>query len=490
MCFFIIFRVMVHAEDRVVASQKPPNVVFICIDDLNDWVGVLGGHSLAQTPHIDRLAARGTVFLNAHAQASVCTPSRVSFMTGLRPSTTGIYGLDVSFVQAESTQDSVTLPRYFRKNGYKTVGVGKLFHHVEENESAFEVYQPSFPKGPRPAEKLVAQTSGDFWALDWGCFPHDENEKGDYLAASWAIEQLDELSEGKQPFFLGVGFSLPHLPRYASTKWFDLYPDNDSVLPPYLEKDRADTPRFAWYLHWQVPEPRLAWLRENGEWRNAVRSYLACVSFVDSQVGRLLEAVEAMRSDRQTIVVLLSDQGYHLGEKEISGKNSLWEEVTRVPLIFAGPGVAEGGKCVQSVELLDIYPTLLELCALKPPKELEGISLIPQLIDDRAPRVRPAITTSNQGNHAIRSERYRYIRYADGTEELYDHQKDPHEWINLAGNPEYSDIVSQHRQWLPKINLPPASGSKARVLTYDSKADEATWQGGPRKIRRTDPVPK
>ena len=482
--------VMARPDSGSAVSERiPPNVVFICVDDLNDWVGVLGGHPMAKTPNMDRLAAKGTVFLNAQAQATVCTPSRTSFLTGLRPSTTGLYGLDASFLHAETTRGCVTLPRYFKENGYKTAAVGKVFHHVEEDRAEFDVYQPAFPKGPRPAQKLIPPTPVDQWAIDWGCFPHDDKEKGDYLAASWAIDQLGKLS-GAQPFFLAVGFSLPHLPCYASPKWFALYPDDDSVLPLTNEKDRDDTPRFAWYLNWQVPEPRLAWLKQNGQWRNAVRSYLACVSFIDSQVGRVVDAVEASGGSGQTLIVLLSDQGTHLGEKGITGKNSLWEETARVPLIFAGPGVSAGGKCRQPAELLDLYPTLIELCGLAPRKELEGISLTPQLKNAAAPRARPAITTSNQGNHAIRSERYRYIQYADGSEELYDHENDPNEWTNLAGNPEYSEIVSMHRQWLPKTNLPPVAGSKSRVLTYDPQTDEAIWQGRAKKIRRTDPVPQ
>jgi len=479
---------IVQAANAPVGAEKiKPNVVFISIDDLNHWVGALGGHPLVQTPNIDRLAEQGTVFLNAHVQATICCPSRTSFMTGLRPSTTGIYGLNVSMSEAETTRDLVTLPRYFAEHGYKTLGIGKLFHHHSENETEFDVYQHAFPKGPRPPERLIPTPPIDHWAIDWGSYPHDDSEKGDYLAASWAIEQLNAQS-GEQPFFLGVGFSLPHLPLWASPKWFDLYPDDDSVLPPYKKNDRDDTPRFSWYLHWQVPEPRLSWLQDHGEWRNLVRSYLACVSFVDSQIGRVVEAVEASGMADRTLIVLFSDHGYLLGQKDISGKNALWEDVTRVPLIFAGPGVAAGGKSTQPAELLDMYPTLIELCGLPPRRELEGLSLVPQLTNDKAPRARPAITTSNQGNHAVRSERYRYIQYADGTEELYDHETDPNEWISLAGDPGLTEILAQHRRWLPRIDLPPAPGSRVRVLTYDPETDEATWQGGAQPIRRTDPI--
>ncbi|HVW02159.1 MAG TPA: sulfatase/phosphatase domain-containing protein, partial [Planctomycetaceae bacterium] len=179
---------------------------------------------------------------------------------------------------------------------------------------------------------------------------------------------------------------------------------------------------------------------------------------------------------------------YHLGEKEITGKNTLWDDGTRVPLIFAGPGVTAGGRCTQPVELLDIYPTLVELCGLTPRTDLEGISLVPQLKDAGAKRDRPAITSHNQGNHGIRSERWRYIRYADGTEELYDHQTDDREWRNLSGKPEYAGLIAEHRRWLPSVDVAPAANSAHRVLTYDNSTDEAVWEGHP--VRRSDPIPE
>jgi arylsulfatase A-like enzyme len=278
------------------------------------------------------------------------------------------------------------------------------------------------------------------------------------------------------------------VPCYATQKWFDLYPDDDSVLPPVKDDDREDTPRFSWYLHWNLPEPRLRWVRENNQWRNLVRSYLACTSFVDAQVGRILDALEASGLADNTVVVLWGDHGYHLGEKNITGKNTLWERSTRVPLIFAGPGVKAGQRCTRPAELLDMYPTLVELCGLTERTDLEGASLVPQLQDVMARRERPAITSHNQGNHGIRSERWRYIHYADGSEELHDHQTDPHEWTNLAGDARHAAILKEHRRWLPKIDEPPATGSTQRVLTYDKAIDEAVWEGA--RVRRSDPIPE
>jgi arylsulfatase A-like enzyme len=251
--------------------------------------------------------------------------------------------------------------------------------------------------------------------------------------------------------------------------------------------DRADTPRFSWYLHWDLPEPRLKWTQDNQQWHNLVRSYLAATSFVDAQIGRVLDALESARLAENTIVVVWSDHGYHLGEKAITGKNTLWERSTRVPLIFAGPGIRAGGRSTQPAELLDLYPTLVELSGLPPRTDLEGLSLAPQLRDPATPRRRPAITSHNQGNHAIRSERWRYIRYADGTEELYDLVHDPAEWRNVVAKSEHADVLAEHRRWLPRLDAAPAPRSAQRVLTYDPATDEARWETKP--IRRTDAIP-
>jgi arylsulfatase A-like enzyme len=316
---------------------------------------------------------------------------------------------------------------------------------------------------------------------------NDDTTKGDYQVATWTAGQIKSAPKD-QPFFIAAGFFLPHVPCYATKQWFDLYPDDDSVLPRVLETDREDTPRFSWYLHWSLPEPRLKWVKENNQWRNLVRSYLACTSFMDAQIGRLLAALEESGHAENTIVVVWSDHGYHLGEKGITGKNTLWDRSTRVPLIFAGPGVKPGQRCVQPAELLDIYPTLIELAGAPPHDNLEGLSLLPQLRDAATKRERPAITSHNQGNHSIRSERWRYIRYADGSEELYDMQADPNEWHNLAGKPGHADILAEHRKWLPTVDRLPAPGSANRVLTYDRTIDEAVWEGA--TVKRSDPIPQ
>ena len=245
-------------------------------------------------------------------------------------------------------------------------------------------------------------------------------------------------------------------------------------LPPFLSGDRDDTPRYSWYLHWKLPEPRHDFLVQAGQWKNLVRSYLACTSFIDSQVGRILTALEASPHADNTIVVLWSDHGFHLGEKRITGKNTLWDRSTRVPLIFAGPGI-QNGRCGAPAELLDIYPTLSELCNLPTPQGLEGHSLAAQLRDASADRPWPAITTHNPGNHGIRTRHWRYIQYADGSQELYDMRADPNEWKNLASEPKLQSVIDEHRQWVPE-GAPPVPGSAHRFLTRD-ESGTVEWEG-------------
>lgn len=459
-------------------SAERPNVVMIAIDDLNDWIGCLGGHPQALTPHMDRLAARGMLFTNAHCQAPLCNPSRASLLTGLRPSTTGVYALEPWFRTVEALRDHVTLPQHFKRHGYRTLAAGKIYHGgyppKPERAAEFDVWGPPTAVGARPKEKLVTTPGGNHPLVDWGTFPHRDEDKGDWHVASWAVDELK--SKPQEPFFLAAGFFLPHVPCYATQKWFDLYPEETLIMPTVPTADRDDTPEISWYLHWKLPEPRLSWAKETYQWKPLVRSYLACVSFVDSQVGRVLDALDASGLADRTIVVLWSDHGWHLGEKGITGKNSLWGESTRVPLMFAGPGISRG-TCRQSVELLDIYPTLSELCGLEPPPRVEGESLLPQLKDPETLRQQPAITTQSPGNHSIVSGHWRYIRYADGSEELYDFQSDPSEWTNLAQDPAYVEMKSQLARWVPQSDAPPAPGSKSRLLIREQ--GQWIWEGEP-----------
>jgi len=462
-----------------------PNVLVISIDDLNDWVGCLGGHRQVQTPCIDGLAARGIVFTNAHCQSPLCNPSRTSVMTGLRPTSTGIYGLAPWFRQVEGLEQIVTLPQHFKQHGYRTFTTGKTYHDAyppapsRGDGSEFDEWGYHGSGGNPKPEKKIINMQGGHPLMDWGAFPQRDQQQDDYVVADWAISKLNQLSqeENTQPFMLFCGFRRPHVPCFAPQKWFDLYPEDSLQMPPMMDGDRQDTPFFSWYLHWELPEPRLSWLKEAGEDRSLVRAYLASTSFVDAMVGRVLAGLAASGLAENTVVVLWSDHGYHLGEKEISGKNSLWERSTRVPLIVGGPGIATGFRCSEPVELLDLYPTLADICGLPIPDHLEGHSLRPQIKNPNQSRPWPAITSHNQGNHAVRDNRWRLIQYADGSQEFYDMIADPNEWTNLISDTRYQGEVARMAKHFPKIDLPPAPQSKHRVLTWDGET--AVWEGKP-----------
>jgi arylsulfatase A-like enzyme len=479
--FSASFQVSAGSPSQPESIVRKPNVLFIAIDDLNDWVGCLGGHPQAFTPNIDRLATRGVIFTNAQVQAPLCNPSRACLLTGMRPSSTGIYGLVPGLRDVEVTKNVVSLPQFFRKQGYFTAGFGKVYHDgsipKELQKDEFDVWG-SAPGIPVPEKKFV-DTPSPIKAMDWGVFPEDDHDQGDWITASNVIEQLKSRPKNK-PFFLAAGFRLPHVPCFASQKWFDMFPpEMDIKLPAYLENDRADVPFFSWYLHWDLPEPRLSWLKEANQWKNLVRSYLASTTFMDSQIGRLLDALDESGEASNTVIVLWSDNGWHLGEKNITGKNSLWKHSTRVPLIFAGPGITPGGRCEQPTELLDIYPTLIELCETPMQPGLEGHSLMPQLKNAKAKRKWPAITTENQNNHSVVTDKWRFIRYADGSQELYNEQKDSNEWTNLAADPKYKKVINELEKWLPTVNLPLATGSAHRTL--EQKDGVWFWEGKPIK---------
>jgi arylsulfatase A-like enzyme len=465
---------------RLNAAERP-NVLMIVVDDLNDWIGCLKGQPSALTPHIDRLAKRGTLFSNAHTQAPLCNPSRTSVLSGLRPSTTGVYGLAPGPRAVAMLKDWVMLPQHFERNGYFTASFGKVYHDgaitgAAQRAKEWTVWGPS-PGEPLPPKKIV-NTPSEMKVVDWGVHNVSEKEYADWKTADNAVAQIAAAPKD-QPFFIAAGFRMPHLPCFATQKWFDLYPEDKLELPPVLLDDRKDVPDFAWYLHWKLPEPRLSWLEQNNQWRPLVRAYLASTSFMDSQVGRLLDGLKASGRDKHTIIVLWSDHGWHIGEKGISGKNTLWERSTHVPLIFAGPGVTAGAVCTQPAELLDIYPTLVATTGLPAREGLEGHSLVPQLRDAAAKRAWPAITTHNADNHTVRTERWRYIRYADASEELYDMANDRNEWTNLAGDVHYAAAKAELAKLVPAKSADPAPGSAHRTLVRDGTGWR--WEGEPIK---------
>lgn len=407
--------------------KRRPNVLFLAADDLNDWIGALGGHPQTVTPNMDRLAASGVNFRKAYCQAPMCNPSRASLMTGLRPSTTGIYGN--ADVWRDGAPDAVTLPQHFMRNGYAVLGGGKTYHGSQNEAASWQAYY-NFEGFLHPPKTPVngLPNAGHF---DWGPIDVKDEDTADTKLAMWTAGFLRRKHD--KPFFLACGFYRPHLPWYAPRKYFEKFPEDSIQLPRVLENDLDDVPKSA-----------IRSLRDHDnvtstkQWKRAVASYLACIHYADANVGRVLEALESGPNRGNTIVVLWSDHGWQLGEKKHWRKFTLWERSCRVVMTIAAPGVARpGGQCDRTVELLDLYPTLVDLCGLPARKELEGRSLRPLLENPNAPWDKPAITSDGPDKMSVRTERWRYTRYPDG-EELYDHQTDPHEWHNLASKPEHA----------------------------------------------------
>ncbi|MBG89710.1 MAG: iduronate-2-sulfatase [Verrucomicrobiales bacterium] len=434
-----------------------PNILFIAIDDLNNFA--LGKHPQAKTPNIDRLAKRGVLFTNAHCVVPACNPSRTALLTGISPHVSGVYYNRQDWRKCTNLKNAVTLPEFFKKQGYKTMGGGKIYHAHSLNRQAYEgfldpkpwhAYFPSknqqmpieIDPDPMPENGNPKHYGGH---MDWSILDISDNEMADGQVVSWAEKQLAQKHD--KPLFLAVGIYRPHVPWYTPKRWFDQFPPDDVQLPETKQGDLDDVPpvgRGFARRTWQQ------WMVDNKKWHGFVRGYLASISFADAMVGRLLDALDKGPHAKNTIIVLWGDHGYHLGHKEHWEKFALWEQATQVPVIFSAPGLSKGKKTNRPASLLDVYPTLVELCGDRPSKQLNGKSLVPWLRDPGAEFKTPVITTHGRGNHAVRSAHWRYIRYYDGSEELYDHRKDPHEFTNLASQVPYADVKARHAKWLPK----------------------------------------
>lgn len=453
----------VCTENKSSASSKEQehsNVLFIAVDDLNTWLGCLEDYPNAKTPNIDQLAAKGVLFSNAHCQAPLCGPSRASLMTGLRPSTTGIYGMisdDKVRSENQATKDIILLPEYFKNNGYHTMGIGKLFHqHAPKglfNESGGRV--KGF--GPLPEKRFVWDGFGTSdrenygrTSTDWGAFPQADSMMPDHQSVDWVIERLNRTYD--QPFFMGLGLLRVHVPLYVPQKWFDLHPLESIKTPPYRADDLEDIPPVGHLINDLPMMPSTQWAIENDEWKKIVQAYLACISFIDYEIGRVVKALENSEHSDNTVIVLWSDHGYRLGEKGTFAKHALWETATKVPFLFTAPQLPKGKVIDEPVELLSIYPTLLELCGLPDYERNEGRSLVPLMQGEKENDSHLAITTFGKNNHAIKSKRFRYIQYEYGGEELYDHLNDPNEFVNQADNPDYQEEIVRLKEYLPQYN--------------------------------------
>ncbi|MCB1225098.1 MAG: sulfatase [Verrucomicrobiales bacterium] len=438
-------------------AAAPRDVLFIAVDDLNDWTGHLKGHPQARTPNIDRLVARGVTFTNAHCAAPACNPSRAALMSGLRPWQTGIY--TNGDPAAPVLKDVTTINRYFLANGYNTLGGGKIYHGFpsEGRNDSWTQWVGLFPTGGKNVHNLNGLDRDHF---DWGPLTISSAEMGDSKLTDWAIDQL-HTAPADQPLFLAVGYVKPHLPWYVPQEYFDRFPLDEIQLPKVKPDDLSDIPAAG--VAMAKPEGDHAAVVAAGQWKNAVQAYLATISFLDDQVGRLLDAVEASPRGREMIVFWWTDHGWHLGEKEHWRKFALWEDATHTSFGITVPGVSKiGGRCEASVDYTSIYPTLCEAAGLPVPSHVTGPSLMPLLKDPDATWEHPAVCTHGRGNHAAIDGRYRYIRYSDGSEELYDHQSDPNEWTNLAGEVGVSEIKQRLSSVMPAADteVPSTSGEK------------------------------
>ena len=446
------FCVLLPATAIAQTAGPPPNVLMICIDDLNDWTGFLGGHPDAHTPRMDALAKRGRVFANAHCAVPVCSCSRVSVMSGVAATTHGSYEIGPRYEDLPALKNVPTIQQYFRDHGYYTLSGGKVLHHGF-NGPLSEAIDRNLgrKKSPRPRKPMNRPAHWSA-AWDWGAYPETDAEMADVQLAETAARAMDE--DFDKPFFMSVGFFRPHVPLFVPPKWFDLYDTETLKLPNSPLSDLDDLPKNFLTINNYAVAPAHAEVVKHGKQRSLTQAYLASVSFVYHCVGILLDALESSRHAENTIIVLWSDHGFHLSEKQHWAKRTLWEESTRVPLLFAGPGIKPGASCDQPASLIDVFPTLVELCGLPENSHLEGLSLEPQLNDSATPRDRPAITSSYSGNHAVRTRDWRLIVYEDGAEELYDHRNDPDELRNLASDPAHKKIRDKLARWLPKETAP------------------------------------
>ena len=445
----------------------PPNVLFIAVDDMNTDLGCYG-HPQVKTPNIDKLAARGVRFDRAYCQFPLCSPSRVSLMTGYRPDTTKIFELQTDF-RKSTLPNAVTLPQTFSKAGYYAARVGKIFHYgnpgqigtdgLDDAASWQERFNPS-GRDKKEEDKITNYTKGGLGsALCFLQADGTDEEQTDGKVAAQAIQMMEDHKD--KPFFIACGFFRPHCPYIAPKKYYDMYPPGSvSVVadPPghtgtVLDPAKSTKP----YPNYGLTDDKL---------NEAKRAYYATITFTDAQVGKVLDALDRLKLADNTVVVFWSDHGYLLGEHGLWMKQSLFEQSARVPMIVAAPGRKGNGQASpRTVEFIDIYPTLAALAGLTPPADLHGASLVPLLDNPRAKWDRPAFTQVWRGTypgHSVRTERWRYTEWDNGKKgaELYDHDADPREMTNLAADPKFASVRAELQSKV-RANWPADSFSNA-----------------------------
>jgi len=465
-------------------DEKPPNILFIAVDDMADWCGCLGGHPDVKTPNIDKLAKRGILFTNAHCVSPICGPSRAAVLTGKRPETTGIYtnkGTYIDYVPGE-----VSIPRYFKRNGYHVMGTGKINHglgmRVAEDWHEYgpdcgivgtpftdeELSSSSMMDSPKVINRgklkctlpmngglsMIDRPENQWDTFDWGPLDLDDEDFPDGKIANWSVEQLNKQHE--KPFFLATGFYKPHQPFFVPRKYFDMYDPEKITLPPTIAGDLNDVPKPGRDLAlrpWTSGTHKT--VTKHNQWREAVTAYLATITFADAQIGKVIDAFDQSSFRENTWIILWSDHGWSLGEKEHWGKHDPWSGSLKSPLIIIPPknhlppGFKPGIHCHAPVSLLDIYPTLLEICGFPVSNDLEGQTLLPLVKNPNQKWNEAVVASIGRGSHSVFTKKYRYIHYFDSSEELYDHEVDPEEWFNLASDRKYRSIKKELMKHIP-----------------------------------------
>lgn len=478
-----------------IKAQEQPNVLFIAVDDWNDWVGCLSGHPDVLTPNVDKLASEGLLFTNAHCSSPICNPSRTSILTGKMPSTTGIYNNGQWWIP--NVPDVVTLPKYFKNNGYYVAGGGKIFHHTAgfNDPDAWNEYflwntkakqngldeQWHRPAGPHPkitpASSITERTKRNF---DYAPLDVPDSIMPDSKTAQWAANFLQKKHD--KPFFLAIGMFRPHIEWYVPQKYFDMYPLDKIQLPEYLENDLDDVPEIARKIALDSGSDH-DFIKDSGTWKELVQAYLACISFSDAQVGKVMDGLKNGPNERNTIVVFWSDHGYHLGEKDHWHKSTLWTRATHVPLIFNVPKLTVAGStCKRPVSLIDLYPTLAGLCNLPEPPAVDGNSIVPLIQDPDIRWDSPAVVDYLFGNRSVITEKYHLISYSNGEKELYDLEMDPNEWVNLADDIAYKIIIEKLMLEMPDNFAKDVLGKNQFIFdpvnyTFTRKADSKVFNG-------------
>ena len=456
----LLLLVILASATAAHGAPKPLNVLFIAIDDLNDYPTIMRNYPGIKTPHMEKFAKSALQFTRAYCPGTMCNPSRSAILSGVAPYRSGIYANGQAWTKSKLLTSVKTLPQAFRDSGFHSMGCGKLYHSKptpaqwqamwDDDEGGSGTFAPN--KQPNPIPASIERPK----LFNYGVV--DQSEVSDFQLLQFAQMRLGATYD--KPFFMAHGIRYPHNPWVVPQRFLDLYPDEGFSFPPpgYRDGDLDDLPPIAHeYAH--NPVNRAA-LHKAGHWRPLVRHYMASISAADEVFGRVIEALDNSPHKDNTIVVVWADHGFHMGEKEHFAKYALWEQTTSVLFMVRVPGMTRaGGTCERTVSLQDIYPTLVELCGLKDPgHKLDGRSLAPLLKNAKTPWPHPALTTHRQNDYALRDERFRYIRYHDGSEEFYDHEKDPFEFTNIAAEASIAAAKKKLAAHLPAESTPPPGG--------------------------------